>query len=63
MPTRALLVAVAALGRKRAVAAVDEPNTASIRVLEKTGFRLMFSFPGAFGRQFYFSRSFAEHDP
>ncbi len=58
--TRALLVAAASLGWKRAVSAVDEPNKASVRVLEKTGFRRLFSFPGAFGQQHYFSRSFEE---
>ena len=50
----------ASLGWKRAVSAVDEPNKASVRVLEKTGFRLLFSFPEAFGQQHYFGRSFEE---
>jgi hypothetical protein len=33
-------------------APVDEPNLASIRVLEKLGFRRCGDMPGAFGRMF-----------
>lgn len=47
---RAVLDHVFGLGRvKRVVASVDEPNTASIRVLEKLGMRLMRRDPGAAG--------------
>jgi cupin 2 domain-containing protein len=61
--TRALVERVAALGWDRVATAVDEPNVASIRVLRKVGFSRMFSFPGAFGRQFYFSMSLQQPLP
>lgn len=53
---RALIEEVTARGWQEVVTAVDAPNTASIRVLRKLGFAQSFSFPGAFGRQFYFRK-------
>jgi RimJ/RimL family protein N-acetyltransferase len=55
--TRALLDRVTQLGWKRVVTAVDEPNTASIRVLQRFDFAEISSFPGAFGRALYFART------
>ncbi len=46
---RALLSHVAALGWARVEAAVDAPNTASVRVLEKCGFARCGAVPGVFG--------------
>jgi RimJ/RimL family protein N-acetyltransferase len=40
--------------------AVDEPNTASARVLEKTGFQRCGDVPGAFGRIFLFELALDE---
>jgi len=54
---QALIEEVEGFGWKRVVTAVDAPNAASIRVLRKLGFVQMFSFPGEFGRQFYFSKT------
>ena len=54
---QALIEKVERLGWKRVVTAVDAPNAASIRVLRKLGFLQILSFPGEFGRQFYFSKS------
>lgn len=45
-----------AVGFARVIAAVDEPNVASIRVLEKTGFVRTGSLPGAFGEMITFER-------
>lgn len=45
-----------AVGFSRVIAAVDEPNVASIRVLEKTGFVRTGSMPGAFGAMITFAR-------
>jgi len=55
--TRALLDRVGRLGWSRVVSAVDEPNTASIRVLRKFGFEQLSVFPGAFGRVLHFGLS------
>jgi RimJ/RimL family protein N-acetyltransferase len=52
--TRALLDRVAGIGWSRVVTAVDEPNTASIRVLRHFGFEQLASFPGFFGRTLFF---------
>jgi [ribosomal protein S5]-alanine N-acetyltransferase len=41
-------------GLDRLITAVDEPNRASIRVLEKAGFRACGEGTGAFGRLLYF---------
>src|SRR5690606_27470157 len=53
---QALLGHVRSLGWERVVAAVDEPNVASRRVLEKTGFTRCGSLPGAFGEILLFER-------
>lgn len=45
----ALVTAARAAGMTEIVSAVDEPNTASIRILEKLGFERTGSVPGAFG--------------
>jgi [ribosomal protein S5]-alanine N-acetyltransferase len=47
---RALLEQAHAAGLDRVLSAVDEPNVASSRVLEKVGFRRRGDVPGAFGR-------------
>ena len=41
-------------GLRRIVSAADEPNAASIRVLQKVGFRRCGETPGAFGRTLIF---------
>jgi [ribosomal protein S5]-alanine N-acetyltransferase len=41
-------------GLDRLITAVDEPNRASMRVLDKVGFRACGEGTGAFGRLFYF---------
>ena len=52
---RALLEHAFALGRTRVEAAVDAPNVASIRVLEKAGFtRMPRTAAGAFGETYLF---------
>lgn len=50
----ALVDAGRAAGMSQIVSAVDEPNTASIRVLEKVGFEPAGGAPGAFGRTLLF---------
>ena len=60
---QALIGKVEGLGWKQIVSAVDAPNAVSIRVLRKLGFVQVFSFPGAFGRQFYFRKSLARPLP
>lgn len=57
---RALIGKVEGLGWTQIVSAVDAPNAASIRVLRKLGFVQVFSFPGAFGRQFCFRKSLVQ---
>ena len=51
---RALVVTARQAGLEALQAAVDEPNQASIRVLEKVGFTRSGSAPGAFGRTLLF---------
>ncbi len=55
----ALIERVEVLGWRQVVTAADAPNARSIRVLRKLGFLQVYSFPGAFGRQFYFRKSLA----
>ena len=47
---RALVAVARAVGMTEIASAVDEPNVASIRVLEKVGFERTGSVPGAFGQ-------------
>ena len=61
--SEALIQKVESLGWPRVVTAVDAPNLASIRVLRKLDFCQMFSFPGAFGRQFYFVKNLTQDLP
>ena len=51
---RALIAEARRQGMATIVSAVDEPNRASIRVLEKLGFEPSGSVPGAFGRTLLF---------
>ncbi|HUH05003.1 MAG TPA: GNAT family N-acetyltransferase [Kofleriaceae bacterium] len=50
------LAVAAAQGLTSVIAAVDEPNAASIHVLEKLGFRRTGAVPGAFGQTICFER-------
>ena len=58
----AMLAETERLGWSRVVAAVDRPNGASVRVLEKLGFDGCGRVPGAFGDTLLFER-FREHRP
>ena len=49
------------LGWSRVVAAVDRPNQASVRVLQKTGFTSCGRVPGAFGDTLLFERFATPH--
>lgn len=59
---RALLDFAAMLGWDRVLSAVDEPNRASIRVLEKAGFVPRGEVPGAFGRILLFKATLAHRN-
>lgn len=52
----ALVDVARAVGMSKVTAAVDEPNSASVRVLEKLGFEQTGTAPGAFGRTILFRR-------
>ncbi|MEQ8272042.1 MAG: GNAT family N-acetyltransferase [Deltaproteobacteria bacterium] len=53
----ALIEVARRAGRDTILSAVDAPNAASIRVLEKVGFEATGSVPGAFGETIMFRRS------
>ena len=59
----ALLRVARAAGFASILAAVDAPNRASIRVLQKLGFRRFGSLPGAFGQCHLFRRNCVEARP
>jgi cupin 2 domain-containing protein len=56
--TMALLALASGWGWDRVAAAVDSPNTASLRVLRKCGFLQTQVFPGAFGDNLFLERHF-----
>jgi RimJ/RimL family protein N-acetyltransferase len=60
--TRAMLELVEGLDWRRVVTAVDEPNKASLRILQKFGFARLSSFPGAFGQVFYLGKTLSHPD-